>query len=58
MDAAARGLLRGRPVIAASPRLAAALADEGFSAIVPAPGARPAQLLGALAAAVAAGRFR
>lgn len=53
-----RALLRGRPVVAASPRLAAVLADHGFSAIVPAAGARPAQLLDALVAAVAAGRFR
>jgi uroporphyrinogen-III synthase len=58
LEPATRTLLRGRPVVAASPRLAAQLADDGFSAIVPADGARPAQLLEALVAAVAAGRFR
>ena len=55
---AQRTLLRGRPVVASSPRLAAMLADHGFAAIVAADSATPARLLAALAADVAAGRFR
>lgn len=58
MDDAQRTLLRGRPVVASSPRLAAMLAGHGFAAIVTAAGAAPAQMLSALAADVAAGRFR
>lgn len=55
---ARRTLLRGRPVVASSPRLAARLAEEGFTAIVTAESATPARMLDALAADVAAGRFR
>lgn len=58
MDEPRRGLLRGRPAVASSPRLAAMLAGHGFSAIVTAGGATPGQMLAALAADVAAGRFR
>jgi uroporphyrinogen-III synthase len=58
MAESGRGLLRGRPVVASSPRLAAMLAAQGFAAIVTAGGAGPAQMLGALAADVGAGRFR
>jgi uroporphyrinogen-III synthase len=45
-------------VVASSPRLAAKLAEQGFTAIVTAGGAMPAQMLSALADDVAAGRFR
>ncbi|KFN50636.1 uroporphyrinogen-III synthase [Arenimonas composti] len=57
LSTAGRHLLAGRPAIASSPRLAAMLAEAGFTAIVPAPGPSPRQLLGALEDAVAAGRF-
>ena len=56
--AARHALLRGRPVVASSPRLAAMLADHGFTTIVTAESAAPARMLAALAADVAAGRFR
>lgn len=55
---AARERLRARPVVASSARLAAMLAQHGFGAIVPAASAMPSKLLSALAADVAAGRFR
>lgn len=58
MEETQRALLRGRPVVASSPRLAAMLAAQGFAAIVPAAGAGPAQMLLALAADVGSGRFR
>jgi uroporphyrinogen-III synthase len=58
MDEPARALLRGRPVVASSPRLAAMLASQGFAAIVAADAATPARMLAALAADVASGRFR
>ena len=54
----ARSLLRARPAVASSPRLAAMLASLGFGAIVLADGAAPSRLLAALAADVASGRFR
>lgn len=58
MEEAQRALLRARPVIASSPRLAAMLAARGFGAIVTADGAGPARMLAALAADVGSGRFR
>jgi uroporphyrinogen-III synthase len=58
LDDAERARLRARPAVASSPRLAAMLAADGFAAIVPADSAVPAALLTALAADVAAGRFR
>ncbi|WP_374602829.1 uroporphyrinogen-III synthase [Arenimonas sp.] len=58
LDEAGRQLLRTRPVVASSPRLAAHLAGLGFQAIVLAPGAGPATLVEALAADVGQGRFR
>lgn len=54
----ARVLLRGRPVVASSARLAAMLAAQGFAAIVLAQGAAPSRLLEALANDVGRGRFR
>ena len=53
-----RALLRGRPVVASSPRLAVLLAAAGFATIVSADSTVPARMLAALAADVAAGRFR
>lgn len=53
-----RSLLRARPAVVGSPRLAAMLAGNGFGALVLADGAAPSQLLAALAADVSAGRFR
>ena len=53
-----RTLLRGRPAVASSPRLAAMLADSGFAAIVTATATIPRRMLEALAVDVAAGRFR
>ena len=58
LDEATRQVLRRRPVVASSPRLAARLAQEAFAAIVIADGAAPNALLAALAADVAGGRFR
>ncbi len=58
LDADARRTLAARPAVASSARLAAMLAERGFGRLVLAAGARPAQLLSALAADVAAGRFR
>ncbi len=55
---AARARWAARPAVASSPRLAAALAAQGFAAIVLAEGAAPSRLLAALAADVASGRFR
>ena len=53
-----RAPLRGRPVVASSPRLAAMLAEAGFATIVSAASTVAARMLDALAADVAAGRFR
>ena len=53
-----RMLLRGRPAVASSPRLAAMLAGHGFEAIVTADATVPGRMLAALAADVGAGRFR
>lgn len=58
LDEPRRAMLRSRPVVAGSPRLAAVLAGHGFATIVAADGAAPAKLLAALAADVGAGRFR
>ena len=58
LDEATRQVLRRRPVVASSPRLAARLAEDAFAAIVIADGAAPNALLAALAADVAGGRFR
>lgn len=58
LDENGRTLLRARPVVASSPRLAAHLAGLGCQAIVLAGGAAPATMLDALAADVAQGRFR
>ncbi len=54
----ARGVLRARPAVASSPRLAAMLAAQGFGAIVLAEAATPSRMLDALAADVGSGRFR
>lgn len=58
LDEATRTTLRRRPVVASSPRLAARLAQDAFAAIVIADGAAPGAMVSALAADVAAGRFR
>ena len=58
LDADGRLRLAARPAVASSARLAAMLAERGFGGLVLAAGARPAQLLAALSADVAAGRFR
>jgi uroporphyrinogen-III synthase len=58
LPAEGRARFQRRPVVASSPRLAVMLAAQGFELIVPAEGASPSQLLDALAADVAQGRFR
>lgn len=58
LDDAGRAMLRTRPAVASSARLAAHLAGLGFQAIVLAAGAAPAVMVGALATDVGQGRFR